>query len=278
MAATNHTVQFHATLVRDVDAMTAATARSFGRHTHDQYGVGVIDRGGHVSLSDAGQVEAVPGDLILVNPGEVHDGRPLDAGGRTWRMLYFEPRWIDAMQADITQGDDASFALHAPVISEPLLRGLFDAAFVHVTGHGAERNGDLSRMAFDGAALEVMTRLIAALGHRRALAQCSPAALAGVCELIDADPAQPFSLAELARAAGLSRFQLHRGFMRAFGVAPHGYILHRRVALARRLLKAGHAPAQTALDAGFCDQSHLNRAFARQFGVSPGHYRLARTT
>ena len=281
MPATNHAVLFHATLVRDVDAMTAATARSFGRHTHDQYGIGVIDRGGHVSLSDAGQVEAAPGDLILVNPGEVHDGRPLDAAGRTWRMLYFEPRWIDALQADITQGDDASFALHAPVISEPRLRVLFDAAFAHVThlsnqSNESDQAGDLSQMAFYGAALEVMTRLVEALGHRRALAQCSPASLARVRDMIDTDPAQPFSLAELAQAAGLSRFQLHRGFLRAFGVAPHGYILHRRVALARRLLKAGHAPAQTALAAGFCDQSHLNRAFARQFGVSPGRYRLAR--
>ncbi|CAD6556268.1 hypothetical protein LMG27952_06017 [Paraburkholderia hiiakae] len=272
MPATNHAVRFHATLVSDVDAMTAATVRSFGRHTHDQYGIGVIDRGGHVSLSDAGQVEAVPGDLILVNPGEVHDGRPLDAAGRTWRMLYFEPRWIDALQADITQGGDAAFALHAPVISEPRLRALFDAAFAHVT----DENGDLSHMAFDAAALEVMTRLVKALGHRRALARCSPASLARVRDMIDTDPAQPFSLAELAQAAGLSRFQLHRGFLRAFGVAPHGYILHRRVALARRLLKAGTAPAQTALAAGFCDQSHLNRAFARQFGVSPGRYRLAR--
>ncbi|MCP3715575.1 AraC family transcriptional regulator [Paraburkholderia sp. CNPSo 3281] len=272
MPATNHAVRFHATLVRDVDAMTAATARAFGRHTHDQYGIGVIDRGGHVSLSDAGQVEAVPGDLILVNPGEVHDGRPLDTAGRAWRMLYFEPRWVDALQADVTQGDDAAFALHAPVISEPRLRALFDAAFTHVTN----QNSDLSHMAFDAAALEVMTRLVEALGHRRALAQSSPASLARVREMIDTDPAQPFSLAELAQAAGLSRFQLHRGFLRAFGVAPHGYILHRRVALARRLLKAGHAPAQTALAAGFCDQSHLNRAFARQFGVSPGRYRLAR--
>jgi AraC-like DNA-binding protein len=278
MPATNHAVRFHATLVRDVDAMTAATAHAFGRHTHDQYGIGVIDRGGHVSLSDAGQVEAVPGDLILVNPGEVHDGRPLDAAGRTWRMLYFEPRWVDTLQADITQGDDACFALHAPVISEPRLRARFDAAFAHVTDQGAMQRGDLSRMAFDSAALDVMTRLVEALGHRRALAQCSPADLARVRDMIDSDPAQPFSLAELARAAGLSRFQLHRGFLRAFGVAPHGYILHRRVALARRLLKAGHAPAQTALAAGFCDQSHLNRAFVRQFGVSPGRYRLARVT
>lgn len=273
MPTANHSVSFHATHVREVDAMTAASARSFARHAHDQYGIGVIDAGGHVSLSDAGVVEAVPGNLILVNPGEVHDGRPLGAGARRWRMLYFEPQWIDALQADVTQGDDAGFALFAPVIADPLLRGLFDAAFDYATA----QRGDLAAMAFDGAALDAMTRLVRGLGHRRPLAPCSPLAVARVREMIDADPGQAFSLADLARAAGLSRFQLHRGFVQAFGVPPHQYILHRRIGLARRLLKAGQAPAQAALAAGFCDQSHLNRAFARQFGVSPGRYRLARS-
>lgn len=271
MPTANDSVCFHATHVREVDAMTAASARSFARHAHDQYGIGVIDAGGHVSLSDAGVVEAVPGNLILVNPGEVHDGRPLGAGARRWRMLYFEPRWIDALQADVTQGDDAGFALFAPVIADPVLRALFDAAFACAT---AER-GDLAAMAFDGAALDAMTRLVRGLGHRRPLAPCSPMSVARVREMIDADPGQAFSLADLARAAGLSRFQLHRGFVHAFGVAPHQYILHCRIGLARRLLKAGHAPAQAALAAGFCDQSHLNRAFGRQFGISPGRYRLA---
>ncbi|MDR3098864.1 MAG: AraC family transcriptional regulator [Paraburkholderia sp.] len=270
MPTANDSVCFHSTHLHEVDAMSAATARSFARHAHDQYGIGVIDAGGHVSLSDAGVVEAVPGNLILVNPGEVHDGRPLGAGARSWRMLYFEPRWIDALQADITQGDDAGFALFAPVIADPLLRALFDVAFACATGDG----GDLAAMAFDGAALDAVTRLVSGLGHRRPLAPCSPVAVARVREMIDADPGQAFSLADLARAAGLSRFQLHRGFMQAFGVPPHQYLLHCRIGLARRLLKAGQAPAQAALAAGFCDQSHLNRAFARQFGVSPGRYRL----
>ncbi|CAB3806903.1 hypothetical protein LMG28688_06438 [Paraburkholderia caffeinitolerans] len=271
MPTANDSVCFHSTHLREVDAMTAATARSFARHAHDQYGIGVIDAGGHVSLSDAGVVEALPGNLILVNPGEVHDGRPLGAQARSWRMLYFEPRWIDALQADITEGDDTGFALFAPVIADPLLRALFDAAFACATADG----GDLAAMAFDGAALDAMARLVRGLGHRRPLAPCSPLAVARVREMIDADPGQAFSLADLAQAAGLSRFQLHRGFVQAFGVAPHQYLLHCRIGLARRLLKAGQAPAQAALAAGFCDQSHLNRAFARQFGVSPGRYRFA---
>lgn len=264
----NPPIRFHKTLTPVIDAMTAVTAMSFSRHTHDQYGIGTIDQGGHASLSDSGKVEARPGDLILVNPGEVHDGRPLDSRGRAWRMLYFEPGWIHELQADITQGEDSRFALLAPVLRDPHIRNLFDAAF-----HCATRDeSDLAGMALDTAALALIARLVKELGHRRTIGQWCPTALAKARDLIESDPAQSFSLASLACISGMSRFQLHRGFLRETGLSPHLYVLQRRIELARRLLKAGHPPAQAALAAGFCDQSHLNRAFLRHLGITPARY------
>jgi hypothetical protein len=84
-------ITFYKGTLNGVDAMSAITSRTFPRHTHDQYGIGVIDIGGHASLSDRGQVEAGMGSLIFVNPGEVHDGRALNSRPRSWRMLYLEP-------------------------------------------------------------------------------------------------------------------------------------------------------------------------------------------
>jgi len=89
---------------------------------------------------------------------------------------------------------------------------------------------------------------------------------------IDADPAAPLTLLDLAGEAGLSRYQLLRAFARELGLTPHAYILQRRIALARRRIRAGDAPADAAVVAGFFDQSHLTRCFVRQFGVTPGRY------
>jgi AraC-like DNA-binding protein len=89
---------------------------------------------------------------------------------------------------------------------------------------------------------------------------------------IDDDPAALLTLATLAKEAGLSRYQLIRGFARELGLTPHAYILQRRIALARRLIRSGHDLAEVALTSGFCDQSHLNRCFVRHFGVTPGRY------
>ncbi|UWZ84446.1 AraC family ligand binding domain-containing protein [Occallatibacter riparius] len=35
--------------------------------------------------------EAAPGDVICMNPGEVHDGAAIDREPRKWRMIYLDP-------------------------------------------------------------------------------------------------------------------------------------------------------------------------------------------
>lgn len=70
-----------------VDAVLADTAQVFGRHTHDQFGVGLIDRGAQKSASGRGMVEAGAGDIITVNPGEVHMA-PLN-----WSQRLFSLNW-----------------------------------------------------------------------------------------------------------------------------------------------------------------------------------------
>ncbi|MGW5381841.1 helix-turn-helix transcriptional regulator [Nocardia sp. NPDC003963] len=62
---------------------------------------------------------------------------------------------------------------------------------------------------------------------------------------------------------------LVRVFSRQFGIAPHRYLIGRRVDLARRLLLEGRRPVEVAAAAGFHDQSHLNRHFKRMIGATP---------
>jgi AraC family transcriptional regulator len=79
-----------------------------------------------------------------------------------------------------------------------------------------------------------------------------------------------FTLAELAAMAGLSPTYFARQFKQASGLAPHQYIIHRRVERASSLLAGGDLTvAEVAQMVGFADQSHLNRHFKRLMGVAP---------
>jgi AraC-like DNA-binding protein len=249
---------FHALPAAGVEAMNASTARCFPRHTHDQYGIGVVDAGGHTSWSGRGQVEAGPGSFICVNPGEVHDGRAIGDRGRSWRILYFEPEAMAALRADVLEGADTELTFAAPVFADPDLRRRFEVAFA---SQGA--------MACETALL----KLIAHLGrHSTSVPRSDRGTTAGIRrarDRIDSDPAAPLALATLARELGVSRYQLIRAFARELGLTPHAYIVQKRIALARRLIRAGRSLSDVALAAGFYDQSHLTRCFLRQFGVTP---------
>lgn len=257
-------VRYRALPLAGVEAMRATTSRSFPRHTHDEYGIGIVDAGGHGSWSGRGQVEAGPGNFITTNPGEVHDGRALGDGARSWRILYFEPSVMRALLADVA-GGDASFDFTQPVFADGALRAVFEALFRHT-------DPSTDAMACESAALSLVAGLRSHSTGSARLASLTTPDIRRARDRLDAEPAAAHSLEQLARDCSLSRFQLLRAFTRAFGLPPHAYLLQRRLAFARRLLRSGVAPAEAAADAGFSDQSHLTRCFLRQYGVTPGRY------
>ena len=81
---------------------------------------------------------------------------------------------------------------------------------------------------------------------------------------------RPVELAELARIAGISRFQLLRSFRNAFGAPPAAYHRTLRLGLAkteidRRLMSCSEAAHRF----GFADCSSFSHAYRRAFGEAP---------
>lgn len=86
--------------------------------------------------------------------------------------------------------------------------------------------------------------------------------------------AQPLSIAELARAAGLSTRQFSRRFGEVFGVSPREFLIKSRIQLACRKLQQPDADlADVAHEVGFYDQSNLGRHFKKHTGITPRQYR-----
>jgi AraC-like DNA-binding protein len=95
-------------------------------------------------------------------------------------------------------------------------------------------------------------------------------------ELLDERVADGVTLEEAAGTVHAHPAHLVRAFGAAFGIAPHQYLMSRRVERARRLLLDGMRPGEAAAMAGFYDQAHLTRHFRRWVGVTPGRYRSGR--
>jgi AraC family transcriptional regulator len=81
----------------------------------------------------------------------------------------------------------------------------------------------------------------------------------------------------LARRLGLNPAWLARAYKAAAGEGLHVTARRRRVERALRLLRTTDLPsAFVAVDAGFCDQSHMHRAFRAMVGRTPLQVRAER--
>ncbi len=74
-----------------------------------------------------------------------------------------------------------------------------------------------------------------------------------------------------ARAGCLSAHHFHRVFRQAFGITPHRYVVERRLARAKYLLRRGGMPVvEVCAAVGFSSVGSFSSLFRRRFGVTPG--------
>ena len=260
-----HRVTQHRSGIPGVEAMTLFSNHAFPRHSHDHFGIGIMTTGAQRSWSVVGHVESHPGDVIMCNPGEMHDGESAGPRPRGWRILYFDP----SLLGDEISGEERGELIVPPVVRDRRLSASVTRLFHHV-----------EKDVPDPLAVEetlVSCLMQVSQRHRLngpAMVRTSPSVRMAIRRLEDA-PEVPITLSELATLSGVSRFQLLRGFAREVGTTPHAYVIQRRARVARAHLAAGRSPSEAALLAGFADQSHMTRAFARHFGITPARYRAA---
>lgn len=283
--------------------------RAFAPHVHDAYGIGAVASGGQRFRYLGAEHVAPAGSLVRMQPDRMHTGQPATDQPWCYAMVYVAPSVLPELLADLPDAarthvrpprngdirDLGETVLLAPGAArrllhtvarlwdepDPLLWRCLLAGALRVclaprggTDHvGPVASGwaDDAGHALTGAA-DAPSRC-GVLPADHADTPWTDPRLAAVRDHIDAHLDTPVSVADMARAAGLSVFHFLRVFRAATGATPHEYLQARRVAAAMALLAAGRAPAQAALDTGFTDQSHLNRWLLRTHGTTPGRYR-----
>ncbi len=95
-------------------------------------------------------------------------------------------------------------------------------------------------------------------------------------DLADARYYEDLTVADLARAARLSRAHFSHEFRRAFGQSPHAYLLTRRLERAAALLvTTDRSITEICLDVGLKSVGSFTTSFTRAYGTSPSQYRAA---
>ena len=119
-------------------------------------------------------------------------------------------------------------------------------------------------------ALRTGTQATAAPGLSRGLAD---ERLVTALHALHARPEHPWTVANLANEASLSRSAFFARFNRIVGLPPMEYLLTWRMALAKQLLRSGELGMdQVAERIGYGSASTFSVAFARHVGTPPARY------
>ena len=98
--------------------------------------------------------------------------------------------------------------------------------------------------------------------------------LAAVIQHIQTRYGEPLHIADLARRAELSPYQLDQRIRKVFQITTGQFILKARMdAAVRRLRETMDAIAMIALDCGYSDQSAFTRQFRQTVGLTPSEFR-----
>jgi AraC family transcriptional regulator len=102
----------------------------------------------------------------------------------------------------------------------------------------------------------------------------SPRQLQRVLEYIEAHLSESLHLSALAQINDMSESHFSRSFKKSTSIAPHQYVLNRRVEKAKHLLQQSQLSIlEIALECGFAHPGHLSRHFKRIVGTTPRQFR-----
>lgn len=251
----------HATFIKHV----------FPRHYHDTYAIGMIERNAYTFYHQGAVHLIQAGEIVVINPGEIHTGEAMDSSGWTYRMFYPSLAWMREIAQEITGHAWDMPHFEGSVIGDPTIAGMIrDLHRMAQNGADTFAQQTASRLAF-GTLIERyavnMPLVRASLSH-----QDERAIVRRAREYMQANLAQPITLHDLAAVGHVSPYHLAKVFKDATGLPPHKYLTNLRVMRARHMLRSGASISDVAAATGFTDQSHLTRWFKRVTGITPGQY------
>jgi AraC-like DNA-binding protein len=236
------------------------TEYAYPMHVHDAWTLLIVDDGAVRYDLDRHERDAPHDTVSLLPPNVPHNGSPATPDGFRKRVVYLDGTHLD----DTLIGP----AVDGPDLRDPVLRRRVGQLHTALGRPGDELEAE-SRLTLVGEQLRTRLRpRLATEAPRR-----DPVLARRLRELLDERVVEGLSLEEAGRLVQAHPAHLVRAFSGAYGIAPHQYLNARRVDRARRLLLAGHGPAEVAALTGFHDQPHLTRHFRKLVGVTPGRYR-----
>lgn len=233
------------------------TGNAYSSHRHEEYTVALTTRGVQ-RFNYRGQLRySLPGQAVILHPDELHDGSAGTDDPFGYRAITINPNKIQ----EVLEGGPLPFIEGGVVTTGKILE---------VTKRLLEDYScELSFLEYEGLVFELVDSLNETSINVKRTHKPNYNVIKVVREFIEEHFLEEFSLDELSKISGYTKWQLSRDFKSLFGISPYQYVLFLRLTLAKKQLTEGQDLLSVTYSNGFSDQSHFTRKFKQRFGVTP---------
>lgn len=247
-------------------------------HVHDFVELALVTGGAAHHRTAEGAVRLGSGDLVVVRPGAWHAYEPVETPAPfSVTNAYLGPEVVHGQLSWVLEYPRlARLLLRGGRLPAPLPRRALDrvAGWLSQLAEEQEEPDRVLNAALLGCALVEISR-----AEERRLPTPPPALSRPVrvaLQSMTEDLARPWTVAELARRAGLSPSSLYRQFRHQLGGGPVDWLTRSRAEAAATLLVQTDLPvAAVGRRVGWPDPSYASRRFSQVYDVSPTVYRAA---
>ena len=220
-----------------------------------------------------------PGDLLLINPMELH--RPIVGGDGLYEriVLWVDRAWLERFSdenASLTRCFDNALADHTNLLRPTVRqRAAVRSRLAELVEESYGNGGYAGAQYATAVLLQFMVELNRMAQHTAApeRAAAEPAPLVSqALEYISAHYSEELSLENLAQRFFVSKYHLSHEFSRAVGVGVYRYVMLKRLQMAKQMLSGGLPPGEVCTACGFKDYTNFFRAFRTEYGVSPREF------
>ena len=212
---------------------------------------------------------AKAGDLLFVNPLEVHAITPRGEGAYCHRCICFDPSLIaDKKIGEHLQKGQIFIPRHFPAGKETTnaLRELFDKMYESVAENSPVLLLDATACVCGMFSLLVRQNLL----EKREMGEKQAIFCSGITDYIAEHYAEPITSREIARALYYTQYYFCRKFKSLFGVSFSEYLNMYRLLKGKEMLSVKDDRIQdVALACGFNDATYFAKSFKKAFGMTP---------
>lgn len=243
---------------------------AYDNHAHEDLALGVTLEGIQEFVCNASTHRSAPGDIIIIRPGDVHNGH---SGSNTilrYAMLYCCEDELLGLMKSLTRSSSKKQNFQSGHFSDPRIRN----SILNIGNIISKKQ--CPQFEYDRGVFQLAEVLAQkhCMYYPAIFVHKKDTIFKIALEYINDNIENDISINELSNITNISKYHFIRIFRNQFGLSPHQYILNCKINKARAGLIRGLSPTYIAHQLGFFDVSHLNRIFKRSFGLTPKQFQL----